>query len=96
METLLLGRWDHGGNLVIEESHLFEDAAADAAAMQALVDGQDDEDGMAWADAYPTTHLEAIQAAYEEYVHEEDNDGKTVGGALIDETTTPSRRIRKS
>ncbi|RSS87001.1 hypothetical protein EF903_17980 [Streptomyces sp. WAC05292] len=91
MQTLLLGRWDHGGNLLIEESHQIADD--DQAAIDVRVDAQDDDDSMAWADSFPTaTHREAIEAAYEEYVHEE-HDGRNVGGSLIDQCT--GLRLRK-
>jgi hypothetical protein len=76
MSTLLLGRWDHGGNLVIEESHQVEDG--DQAAIDGLVDDQGD-DGMAWACAFDVdSHSAAVQRAYDEYVRDQD-------GRLIDE-----------
>ncbi|MET9776222.1 hypothetical protein ABZ023_18510 [Streptomyces sp. NPDC006367] len=76
MTILLLGRWDHGGNLTIEESHTVADE--DQAAVDRHVNGQDDTDGMAWAATfYLDTHRQAIQDAYEEYVRDE-------GGRLID------------
>ncbi|MEJ8654669.1 hypothetical protein WKI65_43225 [Streptomyces sp. MS1.AVA.3] len=76
MSTLLLGRWDWGGDLVIEESHQIEDG--DAAA-DALVEGQDDERNDAWACTFDVDrHSDAVQCAYEEYVAHE-------GTRLIDE-----------
>lgn len=77
MSTLLLGRWDNGGNLVIEESHQIEDG--DQTTADALVDGQDDENNDAWAAEFDVDrHSDAVQRAYEEYVADE-------GTRLIDE-----------
>ncbi|MFD3422617.1 hypothetical protein [Streptomyces decoyicus] len=77
MFTLLLGRWDHGGNLVIEESHQI--LVVDQATAEALVDDQDNENCDAWACAFDVDrHSDAVQRAYEEYVAHE-------GTRLIDE-----------
>ncbi|MGA5411638.1 hypothetical protein ACPCSC_30825 [Streptomyces lavendulocolor] len=77
MSVLLLGRWDLGGNLVIEESHQIEDG--DQATADALVDDQGDENNDAWAAEFDVDrHSDAIQRAYEEYVADE-------GTRLIDE-----------
>ncbi|MGX5183368.1 hypothetical protein ACWKT5_11260 [Streptomyces avermitilis] len=77
MSTLLLGRWDHGGNLVIEESHQVEDGDQDT--IDGLVDDQDNDDGMAWACAFDVgSHSAAVQRAYDESVRDQ-------GGRLIDE-----------
>ncbi|AWI32634.1 hypothetical protein [Streptomyces tirandamycinicus] len=79
MSTLLLGRWDHGGNLVITESHQVEDG--DQATIDALVEDQDDADSMAWSCAFDVDrHADAVQRAFEEYVR----DGFDAEG-LIDE-----------
>ncbi|MEU0110671.1 hypothetical protein ABZ313_35645 [Streptomyces sp. NPDC006251] len=78
MSTLLLGRWDHGGNLVITESHQVEDG--DQETIDALVADQDNADNMAWACDFDVDHHgDAVQRAYEEYVR----DGG--GVELIDE-----------
>ncbi|MFJ8677353.1 hypothetical protein [Streptomyces sp. NPDC093589] len=77
MSTLLLGRMDHGGTLVIEESHQIEDDDQDT--IDALVVGQDNSDSMAWACEFDVDrHSDAVQRAYEEYVRDE-------GGRLIDD-----------
>ncbi|MEW2434387.1 hypothetical protein AB0952_09405 [Streptomyces caniferus] len=77
MSTLLLGRWDSGGNLVIEESHQIEDG--DQTAVCTLVDEQDNENNDAWAGEFDVDrHRDAVQRAYEEYVAHE-------GTRLIDE-----------
>lgn len=77
MSILLLGRWDHGGNLLIEESLEIEDG--DQEAIDGLVDDQDDDDSMAWACEFLTdSHSTAVQMAYEEYVADD-------GTQLIDE-----------
>ncbi|GBQ04371.1 hypothetical protein SSP531S_58650 [Streptomyces spongiicola] len=77
MAILLLGHYDHGGNLVIEESLTFEDD--DQKSMDAVVAEQDNEDGMAWACSFLVDrHSDAVQRAYEEYVND-------AGGQLIDE-----------
>lgn len=55
---------------MIEESHQVEDG--DQAAIDALVEDQDDEHNDAWAvefDVYG--HRDAVQRAYEEYVADE-------------------------
>lgn len=78
MAILLLGRWDHGGNLLIEDSQEFEDN--DDEGMDAVVNAQDDEDHMAWAASFLVDdHSRAVQRAYEEYVRDD-------GGRLIDES----------
>ncbi|MGW7090017.1 hypothetical protein ACWGH2_41910 [Streptomyces sp. NPDC054871] len=70
MSTLLLGRWDSGGNLLIEESHQIEDG--DQAHADALVDEQDNEHNDAWADQFDVDrHSNAVQLAYEQYVAHE-------------------------
>ena len=69
MSTLLLGRWDHGGNLLIEESHQVADD--DQEAIDALVEAQDNDDCMAWAAEFDVdSHTAAVQRAYEEYVRD--------------------------
>lgn len=86
MTIMLLGRWDHDGNLTIEESH--ETEPGDQTAIDALVQGQDDPDGMAWAASFETdTHKQAVTEAYEVYVRD-------AGVLLVDEvggvvTTAP-------
>ncbi|MEU5476896.1 hypothetical protein [Streptomyces mirabilis] len=70
MSTLLLGRWDHSGNLVIEESHKVEDG--DQATIDGLVDDQDNSDSNAWSCEFDVDrHSDAVQSAYEEYVRDE-------------------------
>jgi hypothetical protein len=77
MSVLLLGRWDYGGNLVIEESYDVEDG--DQETIDALVESQDNEDGNAWACEFLVDeHSRAIQEAYVTYVAHE-------GTRLIDE-----------
>ncbi|MEU1221314.1 hypothetical protein [Streptomyces microflavus] len=77
MSTLLLGRWDGSGNLVINESHQIKNGDDDAA--EALVNGQDDKRHDAWAAEFDVDrHSDAVQRAYEEYVAHE-------GTRLIDE-----------
>ncbi|MGW2415981.1 hypothetical protein ACWCV5_27975 [Streptomyces tubercidicus] len=77
MSTLLLGRWDHGGNLVVEESHQIVDG--DQATADALVGAQDNEDSDAWAfEFYVDRRSDAVQRAYEECVAH-------AGTQLIDE-----------
>jgi meiotically up-regulated gene 157 (Mug157) protein len=77
MSILLMGRWDHGGNLVIEESYEVEDG--DQESIDGFVDDQDDDDSMAWACEFETdSHSSAVQMAYEEYVADE-------GSRLIDD-----------
>ncbi|MET9861984.1 hypothetical protein ABZY93_22220 [Streptomyces smyrnaeus] len=77
MSILLLGRWDHGGNLVIEESHVIEDG--DQTTIDRHVERQDNSDRMAWACEFLVDqHRRAVQAAYEEYVRDE-------GARLVDE-----------
>ncbi|MFJ4988825.1 hypothetical protein ACIP9H_34115 [Streptomyces sp. NPDC088732] len=67
---LLLGRWDWGGNLVIDSSHAVADD--DQAAIGRLVDDQDDDDNSAWSASFATdSHSTAVQLAYEEYVEAE-------------------------
>lgn len=74
---LLMGHKDHGGNLVIDSSDEFPDDIP-ASVIDALVDEQDDEDGMAWGASFLVdTHRKACQQAYAEYVEDE-------GGRLID------------
>ncbi|MER7952030.1 hypothetical protein ABTY59_32030 [Streptomyces sp. NPDC096079] len=76
MAILLLGRWDHGGNLLVEDSQEFEDN--DDEGMNAAAT-EDDKGGMAWAASFLVdNHSRAVQCAYEEYVRDEDGD-------LIDE-----------
>lgn len=71
MSVLLLGRWDHGGNLVIEESHVIEDGDDETA--DALVD-EHETDNMVWAAEFDVdTHEAAVQRAFNEYVDEGDN-----------------------
>lgn len=74
MSTLLLGRWDWAGNLVITESHQVPD------------DDQDDIDRLlneqnapnTWAASFDVdSHKDAIQRAYDEYVADD-------GDQLID------------
>ncbi|MFE6185545.1 hypothetical protein ACFQ6U_14070 [Streptomyces sp. NPDC056465] len=73
MATLLMGRWDHGGNLLIDESLRVDDG--DDATTDSLVDDQDDTDGMAWAATFDVdSHRRAIQRAYDEYVQHEGTD----------------------
>ena len=70
MAILLLGNWDHGGNLVITKSHSFEDD--DQEGINSAVADQGDEDQMAWACSFLVdSHKEAIQEAYETYVAHE-------------------------
>jgi hypothetical protein len=77
VSILLLGRWDHGGNLVIEESYEVKDG--DQESIDELVDDQDNDDSMAWASEFLTdSHSSAVQMAYEEYVVDE-------GTRLIDD-----------
>lgn len=77
MSILLLGHWDHGGNLVIDESIALEDG--DQESIDALVEEQGDEDGMAWACEFLVDrHSEALREAYATYVEDE-------GGRIIDE-----------
>ncbi|OII61195.1 hypothetical protein BJP40_06615 [Streptomyces sp. CC53] len=78
MSFLLLGRWDHGGNLVLEDA--LEVDIDDQEAIDSIVDAQDNEDGMAWASTFLTdTYEEAVREAYETYVKDE-------GTRIIDET----------
>ncbi|MEU6056965.1 hypothetical protein [Streptomyces sp. NPDC047097] len=83
MTILLLGRWDHAGNLTVEETvEVNDDQDEDdrQAEMDAIVDAQDNEDNMAWACSYLVdTPEEAMRDAYEEYVQFE-------GGKIIDNT----------
>ncbi|MFG2408824.1 hypothetical protein ACGFR8_31660 [Streptomyces brevispora] len=73
MATLLMGRWDHGGNLLIEASHDVGDG--DEAMIDGYVDDQDDTDGMAWAATFDVdVHRHAVQRTYEEYVRDEGTD----------------------
>ncbi|ARX87863.1 hypothetical protein SMD44_07345 [Streptomyces alboflavus] len=75
---LLMGRWNSGGNLIIESSDDFPDQRAEED-VDALVDEQDDSDCMAWAATFSVgSHKTACQEAYETYV-------KDAGGRLIDE-----------
>lgn len=70
MSTLLLGRWDDSGNLVITSSHQIEDG--DQAAIDALVRAQDAR--TAWACEFDVDHHgDAVQRAYEEYVRDDDD-----------------------
>ncbi|MEU9167763.1 hypothetical protein AB0D34_08205 [Streptomyces sp. NPDC048420] len=72
---LLMGRWDHGGNLHIESSDEFPDDVPDET-ITALVDGQDDQ---SWSASFLANgHERALQEAYETFVKDE-------GGSLIDE-----------
>ncbi|MEU2026919.1 hypothetical protein ABZ565_33000 [Streptomyces sp. NPDC016469] len=76
MATLLMGRWDTSGNLLIETSVNVADG--DDATMDSYVDDQDNSDGMAWAASFDIDdHSRAVQRAYEEYVRDE-------GTCLID------------
>ncbi|MEU7322532.1 hypothetical protein AB0465_14620 [Streptomyces griseoviridis] len=73
----LMGRWDHGGNLIIESSDEFPDDMPEET-ITALVDEQDDEDSMAWAASFLVDdHKRALQEAYETYV-------KDAGTQIID------------
>jgi len=73
MAILLLGRYDHGGTLHIEESLTFPDD--DQESIGAVVAEQDNEDGMAWACSFAVDrHADAVQEAYEEYVRDEAGD----------------------
>ncbi|MET9470466.1 MULTISPECIES: hypothetical protein [unclassified Streptomyces] len=75
---LLMGRYDHGGNLHIESSDEFPEDTPDST-LDALADEQDNEDGMAWAASFLVDrHRDACQEAYETYVKDE-------GGSLIDD-----------
>lgn len=73
MATLLMGRWDHGGNLLIEASLDVEDG--NEATIGRYVDEQDDTDGMAWSATFDVdSHRRAVQRAYEEYVRDDGTD----------------------
>lgn len=70
MSTLLLGRWNHSGNLVITASHQIADG--DQEAIDALVHAQ--ADTSPWACAFDVDrHADAVQRAYEEYVRDDDD-----------------------
>ncbi|MCX4451735.1 hypothetical protein OHA46_34125 (plasmid) [Streptomyces sp. NBC_00708] len=70
MATLLMGRWDTSGNLLIEAAVNVEDG--DDATMDGYVDDQDDSDCMAWAASFDVDdHSRAVQRAYEEYVRDD-------------------------
>ncbi|WP_371605017.1 hypothetical protein OG345_42120 (plasmid) [Streptomyces sp. NBC_01220] len=72
MARLLMGRWDHGGNLLIEASRNFKDG--DDAAMDSYV-ALHATDDMAWAATFDVdVHRHAVQRAYEEYVRDEGTD----------------------
>ncbi|WP_328491236.1 hypothetical protein [Streptomyces zaomyceticus] len=76
MAILLLGRYDHGGNLRIQSSKVFRDD--DDEGMNAAAHA-DDKGGMAWAASFDVdSHKDAVQRAYDEYVRDE-------GDGLIDE-----------
>lgn len=77
MSTLLLGRWDHAGDLRVEESYQVLDDDQDT--IDDLVHTQDNTDGMAWACTFDVdSHRVAIQRAFDEYVRSE-------GTRLVDE-----------
>jgi hypothetical protein len=69
VSTLLLGRWDHLGNLLITQS--CQVYGGDQATIDALVEDQDDTDHMAWAADFDVdSHRDAVQRAYQEYVRD--------------------------
>ena len=68
MNILLIGHWDHGGNLVITESH---GVGTDDTETAQLID-PDDVGSMGWAAEFNVdTHARAVQEAYEVYVRHE-------------------------
>lgn len=74
---LLTGRWDCGGNLVVEASKTLPDDTPDAEA-DAAADALVGDDANGWAASFLVdTHRAACQEAYETYVEDE-------GGRLID------------
>jgi hypothetical protein len=83
---LLMGRWDHGGNLVIESSDEFADSHPDKE-INALVDEQDNDDNLAWSASFLVdSHRAACQEAYETYVkHEGTTLIDNVWGVLVDD-----------
>ena len=81
MQTLLLGRWNNNGDLVITESHQTDDQAE----IDERVAWQNDALGMAWAASFETDdHDEALATAYGEYIC---GGFLTEGNVLIDQVT---------